>query len=152
MNLHELSLLTDEAKAPRTIINVSELAERVFGLHNQTLLYGYTCDRDTFHVYLKDGHIHRTIYKSTSDVVSHVDFGRECDATQLVPDKRVYPAPTSFAFARTLIRKGVPVPFTTWDNDMAKRVTEHYNTVGCGDFYGKILEDFSDARVDNSGK
>jgi hypothetical protein len=142
MNLHELSILKDEQKAPSTIVNVSELGERVFGFHDRTLLYGYTCDRDTFHVYLKGGHIHRTIYRSTTDVVSHVDFGRECDGTQLVPDKRVYAAPTDFAFARMLIRKGVPFTFTTWDDDMAKRVADHYNTPGVGNFFGKTLEDF----------
>jgi hypothetical protein len=32
------------------------------GTYDRTLLYGYDCDRRTWHVYQKDGHLHRAIY------------------------------------------------------------------------------------------
>ena len=32
-------------------------------LKDRTLLYGYTCDRKTFHVYLKDKEIHTVCLK-----------------------------------------------------------------------------------------
>ena len=63
-------------------------------LKDRTLLYGYTCDRKTFHVYLKDKEIHTVLYDISYDgkipkpinmTEVHVMSNRD-----YVPDKRLY--------------------------------------------------------------
>lgn len=38
-------------------------AEDLFDISDRTLLYGYTCNIDTFHVYVKDKQIHTVLYR-----------------------------------------------------------------------------------------
>lgn len=83
----------------------------------RTLLLGYTCDRDTWHVYFKDDLLHLHIYEQRATgprLVEH--FKQEAfPATELIPDKRVYPEYTDFAFALYLRRHDIAVPYTRFD-------------------------------------
>ena len=84
-----------------------------------TLLYGYTCERETFHVYKMAGQIHRLIYRGwnpPSDIVDHV-HGEHLPADMLHPDKRVYPGRTRLDFVLELTKKGQYVCFTSFSDD-----------------------------------
>jgi hypothetical protein len=93
---------------------------------DRTLLYGYTCDRDTWHVYLQDNKIHTIVYNNRED-----EEPRELsvvDNEQYVPNKRLYPECCDYEFCRILKDKGVFLPFTTWSDGREKQI-----------YYGKIL-------------
>ena len=40
-------------------------AEDMSNTEDRTLIYGYTCERESFHVYIKDKEIHVVIYRTT---------------------------------------------------------------------------------------
>lgn len=103
--------------------------------YNKTLLYGYTCDRRTFHVYLKNKNIYVVIYendystgkarpKNMRQVIVHDNY-------DFVPDKRLYPERCDYHFCKLLKEKGIHLPFTTWDDTV---------TITAG-YYGFTLED-----------
>lgn len=88
------------------------------------MLYGYTCERCTWHVYLKDRKIYTVIYKYNGEleeimVSNNHDF---------IPDKRVYPAACDYEFCHLLLLKCIHIPFT---NDDFNRESKQY--------YGEIL-------------
>jgi hypothetical protein len=76
------------------LVAASELSDRT----DRTLLFGYTCDRQTFHVYLKDGEINRIVYDRDDNILKD-ESGEAVQVMHLVPDKRVTrrPATTSSA-------------------------------------------------------
>lgn len=92
---------------------------------DRTLLYGYTCDRHTFHVYLQDGWIHRITYTGTLDhsLIRH-DAMADWWAFNLIPDKRVYPERTDIDFARMLQVTGARVPYLTFDPERYERAKD----------------------------
>lgn len=120
------------------INDYSERAKKVidaYYLRNQedrTLLYGYTCERLTWHVYLKDGVIHTITYNQTFEnegvnahQITEIDIK---DNKDYVPNKRVYPALCDFEFCMLLRQNGVDIPFTTYEEKPNKK------------FYGVILD------------
>lgn len=103
-------------------------------LNNQedrTLLFGYTCDRLTWHVYLKNGVIHKVIYGnsySSSEYTPVTEYQVTANE-QFVPNKRLYPECCDAEFCRLLRRKNIPMVFTTYDDTREPKK-----------FYGKIIE------------
>ena len=98
-------------------------------IYNKTLLYGYTCDRKTFHVYLKNSDIYVVVYendystgkarpKNMRQVIVHDNY-------DFVPDKRLYPERCDYHFCLLLKEKGIHLPFTSWD-DTLKIDTRYY--------------------------
>jgi hypothetical protein len=83
---------------------------------DRTLLYGYTCDRDTFHVYLKDSYIHRLVYTYDGEVKEYA-WHKAWHPTRMVPDKRVYPHATDAAMAKRLNAAQVDVPYLPFDEE-----------------------------------
>ena len=108
-------------------------AETLQSKVDRTLLYGYTCDRRIFHVYLKDEVIHTVTYDldyledGTSRPVDmkEVSVSYNC---HYVPGKRVYPHKCDFEFCKALLLAGVSIPFTFWE-DVEESV-----------YYGFIME------------
>jgi hypothetical protein len=92
---------------------------------DRTLLYGYTCERDTWHVYLKDGVIYCCVYpykQSPKQFTPKTNSG-------YIPDKRLYPAMCDFEFCMLLKQNGVSsFPFTTFQEVPLK-----------GTYYGETL-------------
>jgi hypothetical protein len=119
MNRTEYSILLDAMIPPQ----IDSYAFRE-GPRMLTLLLGYTCDRSTFHVYLKDSLIHRLVFdeKAQGSVVRSYDYFRAWDALRLVPDKRVYPESTTALMALLLKRSGADVPYLPFDDNRFKRV------------------------------
>ncbi|MFF1717452.1 hypothetical protein [Streptomyces sp. NPDC058268] len=90
----------------------------------RTLLLGYTCERDTWHVYVRGAHLHVLVYDHVTRAVVRYEKHFYWQAADLVPDKRVYPESTDLGFARLLASHGVELPFTTFDQARCDRVTQ----------------------------
>jgi hypothetical protein len=119
MNKKEYEELDSIWKANK-IITVGDLKNK----QDRTLLYGYTCNRDTWHVYLELNEIICVIYefgKKTKlvEIISNNDF---------VPDKRLYPARCDFEFCSILKSLGIVLPFTAFEEVELK-----------GKYYGDTL-------------
>jgi hypothetical protein len=95
---------------------------------DRTLLYGYTCERDTWHVYLYDGVIHVVKYGYKEPLVEMHPATNEA----FVPDKRLYPERCDFEFCKLLADYDVYLPFTTFDEKV-------YNETKDDSFHGYIL-------------
>lgn len=106
MTEEQLALLRNVVELPRTI--GPEPGE------DRTLLYGYDCDRRTWHIYQKDGEIHRAIYITHNPKPEAYDHGPELDVEILVPNKRLYPEACDFEFCKKLKQLGAWLSFTTF--------------------------------------
>jgi hypothetical protein len=89
---------------------------------DKTLLVGYTCARETFHVYSWNGVLHVVTLNGSDIVISHL-ASATLRPEQLVPDKRVYAEYTDYRLANMLKDKGIELPYTTWDDKRYQRVS-----------------------------
>ena len=97
----------------------------------RTLVYGYTCDRKTFHVYLDDsGCIHKLMYSYEGEILLHKQEADGLELDECVPDKRLYPEACDYEFCQLLRKAGVHLSFTTWSDT---RVPAQY--------YGKCADE-----------
>lgn len=96
--------------------------------HGRTLLYGYTLERDSFHVYLKDKLIHVVIYDFDNRIIYSV-AGFEIPVGGMVPTKRAYPAACDEQFCRLMIEKKQPISYTIYEDRQE-----------C-DYHGELAED-----------
>lgn len=87
-------------------------------LYNKTLLYGYTCNRDTFHVYVKDQQIYVVVYNTEysrgTPIPKNMRQVTVKSNHDYVPDKRLYPERCDYNFCKMLKEHGVELPFTVW--------------------------------------
>lgn len=114
--------------------NQGTLSILVSDLENQndrTLLFGYTCNRDTFHVYLKDGNLHRVIYDFKKNIMDHI-HGKALEVWTCIPNKRTYPERTDLEFTQVVMNKGYEMMFTSYVDGVEEQ-----------QFYGKIAEDLT---------
>ena len=129
MTLKELETLNSLENKQFETIKVEDLSNT----EDRTLIYGYTCERDDFHVYIKNKEIHIVIYSTTYSTTIRPKQMREIIPTidrEYVPNKRIYPAACDFEFCRLLQDRGVTLPFTCYDDrDTTKK------------FFGFTLED-----------
>lgn len=105
-----------------TICRVSELTDQT----DRTLLYGYTLERYTWHVYLKDGAIHVYVYRNSfkgDEVLRYEVCGPEVhlNSVNLIPSKRLYPECCDYEFCQILVDKDVHLPFTSWSDREPKK-------------------------------
>lgn len=101
-------LMTEVHEVPRLY-----LAKDLQNKTPRTLLYGYTVDRDTWHVYINyEGHIKTVKYAGLAGEVEQIH--PRCNK-QYVPNKRLYPAKCDYEFCKLLKEAGVHLPFTTFD-------------------------------------
>jgi hypothetical protein len=99
-----------------------------------TLLYGYTRERETFHIYKMGSQIHRLVCHKGEPpgcIIDH-QHGEHLPADILSPDKRVYPGRTRLDFVLALKKKDVPVIFTNFNDDEPQ--------VEVGQFVGLVVE------------
>lgn len=96
---------------------------------DRTLIYGYTCDRETFHVYFKNKKIRVIKYGGYKNIpLTEINPKTNQD---FIPDKRVYPDASDYNFCLKLREFGYEIPFTS------------YKTFAKETFYAKIIEDFN---------
>lgn len=103
------------------------------GLYNQaprTLLFGYTGDKDTVHVYLVDGTIHKVVYNFKGHLIEHKSQAQGLLFSECAAVKRLYPEACDFEFCSVLKRRGVHLSFYNW-NDKREPAA----------FHGKRLEE-----------
>jgi hypothetical protein len=84
----------------------------------RTLAYGYTCDRDTFHVYLDEqGLINRFLYRFDGTIISH-SAQKGFPVDELVPNKRLYPEACDFEFCKKILPfLEYGLPFTSYNEN-----------------------------------
>lgn len=101
---------------------------------DRTLLYGYTCARETFHVYLKNGEIHTVVYgndySGTSKQPKNIREILVSSNYDYIPDKRLYPEACDYEFCKLLKERNISLLFVAYNENRDVR-----------NFYGFILED-----------
>lgn len=109
MTKDELALLRTEDNSSDTAVtlSVSELPEGYEG----TLAYGYDLDRNTVHVYAKEGKIHSVTYNFDGELVSSAS-GEEVYTIDCKPSKRAYRQTTQYFFASLMAKKGYELAIT----------------------------------------
>lgn len=112
MNKIEFDTLNEDISRELVLVDAAMLLDQT----PRTLVYGYTCERDTFHVYLAEDGIHKVIYDHHGLIRQHVTEHDQIRASECVPDKRLYPEACDFEFCALLKRRGVTLPFTTWND------------------------------------
>ena len=109
-------------------------------LYNKTLLYGYTCARETFHVYIKKEQIYVVVYNTDfSAGVPRPKNMRQITIksnSDYIPDKRLYPERCDYNFCKMLKEKGIDLPFTTWSDPIEIDLEDPRYP-----YYGFTLED-----------
>lgn len=118
MNKEEYELLNKIEKEKENVISIDDLVNK----SERTLLYGYTCDRNTWHVYIENNKIVTIMYDNNYDngIISFKEKPMVIDITEncyYVPDKRVYPETCDYEFCSLLRLKGVNIPFTYWNDE-----------------------------------
>ena len=107
---------------------------------DRTLIYGYTCERETFHTYIKDGEIHTIVYSFNYDFFSSSEEAHPTDMREIkvsrneqyIPDKRIYPEASDYLFCALLNSRGVDLPFTSFNENRPEPN---------GPFYGFTIEE-----------
>ena len=84
---------------------------------DRTLIYGYTCDRRDFHVFIDFGMIHVFVYGDGYPLrEDYYASDYKYEPQELVPDKRIYPEACDFEFCKLLKKFNIPLCFTSWNN------------------------------------
>ena len=131
MNEQEYASLQDYRAMP-TRLSASMLRNRV----PRTLIWGFDCDRNSFHVYLgDDNQLHIVRYDYDGFLLAY-QTEANAEPQAYVPNKRVYPGACDLEFCRILIDADVRIPFTTFE----ARPDET--------FFGKKREELIEAPVD----
>ena len=109
-------------------------------VYNKTLLYGYTCERDTFHVYIKNEQIYTVVYQNEyyRGVIKPINMRQvKINSNRdYIPDKRLYPERCDYNFCKLLKERGVHLPFTTWTDPVEIDLEDSRYP-----YYGFTLED-----------
>jgi len=120
MNKTEYNRLNEVDVEREEIISINDLVNK----KDRTLLYGYTCSRNRWHVYIQNNEIYTTTCRF-DDPPQEI----EVESNQhYVPDKRLNPERCDFEFCKRLIEKGINLPFTTWKDEIES-----------DSYYGKTL-------------
>lgn len=134
MTQERFQKLLSDSRKPH-LITVDDLGEFK---EDRTLIYGYTCEHETFHTYIKDGEIHTIVYSleyNVSNSGTHPIDMREINVSvneQYIPDKRIYPEASDYLFCALLNSRGVDLPFTTFNESRPEP---------SGAFYGFTIEE-----------
>jgi len=99
---------------------------------DRTLLYGFTLDRQSHHVYLKNGILYLYIYSGKN--IDTIKSGIFTYLRELIPTKRIYPESIDTEFMNLLISKSLSVDFTTYDK-------ERYEKLKYQNFHGDIINE-----------
>lgn len=105
MNKDELYAIEELDCEPR-LITINDLRNKA----NRTLLYGYDCNRDSWHVYIFEYVIHTVKYAYGENpqkitVETNNDY---------IPNKRLHPECCDYEFCTILKSYGIYLPFTQY--------------------------------------
>lgn len=133
MSPDEFSVLKIAAQDPTKPSGGGPAFVEAIGDDSKTLLYGYTSDRNTHHVYQDGGQIHLVVYNFHNEVINQLS-DNSLPLAIIMPDKRLYGEACDFAFCKELQDAGVRLPFTNYNFSSYRK---HEGKV----FIGKTLED-----------
>lgn len=95
----------------------------------RTLVYGYNCNRDTWHIYITaDGQFQWVLYDFDGFLIDEYKTD-SLKPSDCLPDKRIYGQKSDFEFCQLLMHCGQSLPFTT------------FTAVEPAQYYGKRRED-----------
>ena len=123
MNIDQFQTIQNLSLNPT--INVKALSDK----KERTLLYGYMLSRDTFHVYIRNGILHKVIYDGESHEAKLYESGEAISLDGIVPSKRLYPECCDFEFCELLVKAGVDLRFTVWTERLESKT-----------FYGRVVQ------------
>jgi len=129
MNKKEFESLK-ETWQTKSMLGIDDLNDR----SDRTLLWGYTCDRDRWHVYIKNGEIHTVMYDYPDKLIIHRVCCNSNAPEDWVPNKRLYPEACDYEFCTLLKRYGIHLSFTIWNDDRKHK-----------QYHGKILSELKHA-------
>jgi hypothetical protein len=92
---------------------------------DRTLIWGYTLNRDSFHVYLKNRNIYKVIYEYRQEPEQYPINS----VYDVLPNKRAYPEACDFEFCRFIKSLGVEISFTTFDDK--REVKKYHGEILC---------------------
>lgn len=136
MHEHEYA----EYQAIQTVPSEPVLTIEDFAGPDRTLIYGYTCDRDTVHVYLTDGELHYVLSGGAAGQrggILRYEHGTSLPAELLRPNKRAYPARTDLTAALRMAQLGFELSFVGFNADERQHITDG--------FYGLVADRFQAA-------
>lgn len=110
MNKAEFHVLTVQSTKAKPLVAAALLYDKT----PRTLLWGFTCDRNSFHVYMAEDGIHKLVYSEDGQVLEHKHESQQLSPGECVPDKRLYPEACDFGLCSILQDYGISLPFTTW--------------------------------------
>lgn len=125
MTKRELEILQQIAPE-ENLIDISMLADR----SDRTLLWGYTCARSSWHVYIGYGDIQLYCYEGIErwrKTIFHKELNK-FEVEEVIPDKRLYPEACDYEFCKLLKSKGAYLPFTIYQENRPY-----------SQFYGEVL-------------
>ncbi|MGX9980660.1 hypothetical protein [Methylobacterium fujisawaense] len=96
------------------VVSARDLADQ----SDRTLLWGYTTDRRSWHVFLREGVIELYVYGRGwmgEDLPPDHMGDAAWPMEMLVPNKRLYPEACDREFCELLMRYGIHLPFTTFN-------------------------------------
>lgn len=106
-----------------------------------TLLMGYTIERNAFHVYLdQDKKINVAVYRNDVMIRHQVENSDGIEISALIPDKRVYPEKSNFAFCKILMLRGHSIPFASY-------AEAHHGNDSQPVYYGMTHEDLFKSKI-----
>ena len=114
-----------------------DLASMLQNKADRTLIWGYTPEKDSFHVYLQDQTIVRLVFAYKAAVPKEMEAGTEYFPATMVPAKRVYAEASDAEFCGLLRRLGVDFSFAPFNPERAPK-----------QFHGETLEDFGMSLAD----
>lgn len=114
MTPDEFNILKNGAQDPTNPSSNGPAFVEVIGDASKTLLYGYTSDRNTHHVYQDGGQIHVVVYNGRNEVINHLSDD-SLPLVSIMPDKRLYAEACDFSFCQELQKAGVRLPFTNYN-------------------------------------
>jgi len=118
--------MLSEVEEISKMIGINDLEDK----SDRTLLFGYTCERITWHVYIKNKEIIVLLYTPHSEKPEILEVFTN---QGYVPNKRLYPARCDFDFCKILKEHGVHCTFTTWEENITEKK-----------YYGKTMEYWDD--------
>lgn len=111
-------------------LHVSQFSE---DYSDRTLLYGYDCDRVTWHLYVDDGDIYLHCYTPDGTTFRHNlsrdPFKRSTLQATIVPNKRLYPERCDYDFCVWAKQEGLHLTFTTYDAERVKPVDGYFGKI-----------------------
>jgi len=129
MNLEQITFLKQFLETTKTI-SVWELKNK----KDRTLIYGYTCERHTFHLYLKNEKFYCVVYDHDKNFLYSKLVTETIGVDDCFPNKRVYPESCDFEFAILLASKNSRPTYLAFNPEREEKV-KHLQ------FHGEIVDD-----------